>query len=608
MPDHAMTTDLDTLARDHGIAPYRPTPEGKVVRVSSDTKRKLLRALDVAVPESSDAEMAVCFVPPFLEAGKVWGISLEPYELRSSRNWGIGDFEDLAQLCELAGSAGADFVGLTPLHAPFLADPNRCSPYEPSSKQWLNPLYIAVDLLPGVALTQSEEAEIDRLRSTELVDYVGVAKLKLSVLRRVWRERQKTGGILIAEDQAAFSAFCDERGGDLRRHALFEVISAEMVERGLGAGWRSWLDELRDPAAEAVQHFAQSRLDEIEFHMWLQFLAHRQLQEVGERARQSGMRIGLYLDLAVGEALDGSATWSRRDVYVRDASIGIPPEPWALEGQDWRLAAFLPAKIADGKDAPYRRIVDAAMRYAGAIRIDHAAALRRLFIVPSDGTPAEGAYVDYPQGAMFDVLAEASHAHECLVIGEDLGLLPEGLQGDLAAAQILSYKILSYERDATGFKPVEDYPALALACISTQDHQTIGGWWLGQDVEMRRKHGLIDDATADAQLAERVKERDYLAKAFEVEGLTVPTEAEELSDEDVEKLTLNAYRFVARTPSMLLAIRLADLTREKEPTNVPGTSESYPNWKPKLSVTLEELSDLPLFKMIVAAMREERPR
>lgn len=598
---------LDELALKHGIAPTRPEPDGTEVPISQDTKRKILAALNVSVDGEDLPKGPVCFLPQLLSQQRVWGLSLQLYELRSERNWGVGDFGDLADIARHAGDWGADFIGLNPLHAPFLADPARCSPYEPSNRCWLNPLYIAVDRLPGFVADGQREERLRQLRESQLVDYVQVAKEKLDALRSLWRNWQSGTFSSESFEPDEFDRFRLHGGESLRRHALFETISREMVAQGNSAGWHSWPEELQDPEAAAVQEFAQSRLDEIDFQIWLQWLAHVQLKQAGDAAEEAGLRVGLYLDLAVGEALDGSATWSERDVYVSSASIGGPPDPWAIAGQDWRLAAFLPDRIAEGDASPYRRMLDSAMRYAGAIRIDHAAALSRLFLVPADGTPAEGAYVDYPKEALLKVLEEASHHHKSLVIGEDLGNLPSGLKEDLAAARILSYRIFSYERDERGFIPAEDYPALALACVSTHDHQTLGGWWTGADVQARIDHKLVPKRLAEQDLAARTVERADLVRILEAEELAAPeAETLELDDEDLDRLIISLHRFLARSPSMLLAVRLADLTKESQPTNIPGTSESHPNWRTKLSGDLADLERLALLQDVVRALEEER--
>jgi 4-alpha-glucanotransferase len=605
---------VDRLADEHGIDPKRPTPEGTTLEISQETKVKLLRALnveistepslrpDAAQPRSRPAKTATtCFVPEFLSTERVWGVSLQLYELRSERNWGIGDFDDLCVMIDLVASLGGDFIGLNPLHAPFLADAGRCSPYEPSSRLFLNPLYIAVDRLPGFKLDPDQKQKIAALRDTDLVAYQAVAAAKLAALRSIWgRSAYHDNG----NDLAEFQSFVLGGGEPLRRHAIFEALSAHMVERGFSAGWHAWPGEFQYPDAPAVASFAAAHDDDIRFHLWLQWITQRQLMEAAAHARVCGLRIGLYLDLAVGEALDGSATWSERDNYLTDATIGSPPDPFAPDGQDWHLAGFQPSRIASGENPPFERMVTTAMQYAGAIRIDHAAALRRLFLVPIDRTPSDGAYVSYPQEDLIKILAETSARHRCLVIGEDLGLLPDGLQNDLTAAKILSYRIFSYERDDEGFKAATDYPALALACISTHDHQTLAGWWRGADIALRAEHGIVSPELTRQHEAARERERQQLVQAIVNRGASGL--ASNPPEPALDDLTIRAHRFVAGTPSMLVAVRLADLTDEKRPTNVPGTSKSYPNWQPKLSVAIEELSKLSLLTSIADAVNKCR--
>lgn len=608
-----MGSHLDQLARHHGISPTRPSPDNVEVPVSDETKWKVLAALGVnqktvvtVLKQQSSKTIPKSYLPKALKQGRVWGISLQLYELRSKRNWGIGDFEDLTGMIRFGSSLGADFIGLNPLHAPFLAAPDRCSPYEPSNRQMLSPLYIAVDKVAGFKNSPQLERRLHSLRQTDLVDYVGVAEVKLATLREIWRSQQAS--TIATIDGESFNDFIQAGGDVLRRHALFESLSSFMVEHGSGAGWEAWPVEYRTPDGPEVAEFSQARADDIRFHMWLQWLAHRQLSKAAAGAHDAGLKIGLYLDLAVGEAMDGSATWGEQDAYIYGATIGSPPDPFATEGQDWHLAAFHPYKIASGKQSPYRRMVTAAMRYAGAVRIDHAAALRRLYLVPRESAPDSGAYVNYPQDKLLNILADASAEFRCVVIGEDLGMLPEGLQEDLAEAQILSYRILSYEREDDGFKPANAYPRLSLACISTHDHQTLAGWWRGADIKARADHGIVPPDVSAEHVEERRHEREDLqhvlheAEAEPPHRLPSPT----ANDKKLKDLVVSAHRFIAKTASALVSVRLADMTGDKHPTNIPGTSDSYPNWKPKLSVSCEELNNLPLIREIADVMRQER--
>lgn len=599
MADNPRT--LRDMALEMGIELRRPSSRGPTERVSEQNLRKMLVALGADIPASESATpmRPQCFVSDTIRSVPGWGISLQLYELRSERNWGIGDFADLWTFCDLAAELGADFVGLNPLHAGFLHDPDRCSPYEPSNRAFLNPLYIAVDEVGGYSPAEQSQQALRLLRESRFVDYKGVAKAKLGALRKIWESHRNS-------DNTAFANFVSGGGEALHLHALFEAISKVMSDAGEGAGWRTWPEALQSPYSPKVAALETEHADDILFHKWLQWCAHVQLAEAKERARRAGMRVGLYMDLAVGEALDGSATWSNPDLYVSGAAIGNPPEPLAAEGQDWRLAALLPAKIAEGRESPFQRMLAATMRYSGAIRIDHAAAFARLFLVPEDGSPADGAYVAYPTLSMLKVLAEVSMEMKCMVIGEDLGNIADGLQDDLADANVLSYRILSFEQTEQSFKPPEDYPGMALACVSTHDHQTFNGWWNGVDIDLRLEHGLVSAEATEENRIGRVRERVNLFTALTKARLIAEADMDKVTARDDGKLVVDAYRFIARTPSFLVSVRLADMTDEKMATNIPGTDKSYPNWRPKLGVPLELLDGMPLVKQLSQAVRDER--
>ena len=544
------------------------------------------------------APSASCYLPEWLERGRAWGVSVQLYELRSDRDWGIGDYEDLGKLVTIAGEAGASFVGLNPLHALFLGEPNRRSPFSPSNRRFLNPLYIAVDKVDGFEKGMVDEAVLSKLRSARLVDYPGVAEVKLAALRQIWREQPAR--IVDADQQ-------------LRLHALFEALSLHMVGQGFGAGWLAWPEEFHDPASAAVAQFAAENADEINFQIWLQQICREQLGRAASVAADAGMRIGLYLDFAVGEAPDGSATWGDKNLAVRGVSVGAPPDVFTAEGQDWGLAPLSPEGLAADDFASYRGLMEAASRNAGALRIDHAMSLRQLFWIPKGAAPAEGIYVQYPLEGTIAALAEISQRQKLVVIGEDLGHVPEGFRDTMAEAAILSYRILYFEKSGSNFIAPKDWPLLALACLSTHDLPTLKGWWAGDDIKLRAEHELIEAASASAQRHVRVRERRNLLIALARAGLMSKRlmrrllAARRLDDADYAALALAAHRYIARTPSRLTAMRLADAVGEFHPTNLPGTSDEYPNWQRKLELTLEEVAESALFARLTAALRKERP-
>ena len=362
----------------------------------------------------------------------------------------------------------------------------------------------------------------------------------------------------------------------------------------------------RDAEGAQVRAFCDAEPDAVRFQLWLQWLCARQLERARAAAREAGMRIGLYFDFAVGEAPDGSSTWSDPGVTVRGVRVGAPPDYFNATGQDWGLAPLSHVRMAETKAAPFGALIDRAARGAGALRIDHAMALWQLFLIPDGKTAAEGTYVRYPIEQMITALAAASQANGTIMIGEDLGNVPRGFREVMDAANILSYRVLFFERTKTGFIPPEKYPRNALVCLSTHDLPTFEGWWRGDDVELRARFGLIGEADADEQGRMRVTERAQLLADLADAGL-LPT-PKPPPEAPSRGLVVAAHRLLARTPSRLLAARLADLVGEREPVNLPSTTDEYPNWRRKLAVPIENLADHPLLRDIAAALRAERPR
>lgn len=601
---------LDRLARHHGLTLAYDDPDTGAPRpVPAATLRRILRGLGVdpeAAPSGPAAprtmqvpKEARCWLPPSLETAPGWGIFCQLYELRSRRNWGIGDFADLADLARICGEAGAEFMGVNPLHALFTADPGRVSPFSPSNRRFLNPLYIAVDRLPGA----EEPPGVAELREAELVDYPAVAEAKLTALRGVFAAAPFAG----AGGEAAFADFVAEGGEALRRHALFEALSHHMVAEGHGAGWRDWPAGLRDVDGPEVAELRETLKDEVEFHLWLQWIARRQLAEAAEAARAAGMRIGLYLDLAVGEAPDGSATWSGAGVALPGLTIGAPPDMFATHGQGWGLSAPSPTALAAAGFEPFRAMIAAQLEQAGALRIDHVMALWQLFLIPEEGAPAEGTHLRQPFGELLRALAELSREHEALVIGEDLGFVPRGFREAMRRANILSYRILYFEQTETGFVSMDKYSGHALACISTHDLPVMSGWWQGVDIALREAHGLVDPETSRLHARNRARERTGLLRALRRGGV-LGGEAGATGTDLPEDVLDAAHRFLARTPCLLAGVRLADLAGPEAPTNLPGTVDAYPNWRPRSPTWLEDLAAAPRFARITALMRQDRPR
>jgi 4-alpha-glucanotransferase len=618
-----MNDALDRLARAYGIAPTYVSERGGERIVSDESKRSLLRALGVtagtdreiaaalaAAPEPREIDARNpprCFVPGWLAGGRAWGVTCQLYGLKSARNWGIGDFADLARLAELAAAAGADFVGVNPLHALFLADPSRFSPYAPSSRLFLNPLYISVD-----AETSADPARLETVRKTDLVEYELVARLKLAALERQHGEFVRHGD---EAAKASFEEFCAGRGAPLHWFALYEALSEHLVSQGHPAGWHGWPEPYRRRDGAEVTRFARENGDRIAFHKWLQWVAENQLKEVQNRARAAGMRIGLYLDLAVGVAPDGADTWADAGAVLAGARLGCPPDMFNEAGQDWGLAPLSPIGLLARDFEPWRFVLDELMRAAGAVRIDHAMGLTRLFLIPDGAEAKEGAYLAYPLAGMLRVLAESSQRRRTVVIGEDLGTVPAGFRDVMHEAEIQGYRVFYFEREQNGwFRAPEAYARRALACLSTHDLPTLRGWWAGTDIGARERLGWYSAEQAAELRKARAGDRLLLLAALRHAGV-LPDACEPLlsggapcPEELPAALCVAAHAMLAKTRSRLVAVQLEDLTAAEEQANLPGTVAEYPNWRRKQPLELERLAGSELFRAVTEAVSRERPR
>lgn len=609
------------LGEKLGIQATYEDLQGVVQEVPLSTRLRLLEALgfhdqgprelveDRQTPRLEVPEGTKCYLPDRLQENRVWGISLQLYELRSSRNHGIGDFEDLKDVCRIAADAGADFIGLNPLHALFLSDPARCSPYSPSNRLFFNPLYLAVDGVPGFSQDMIDQKMAARLRYSETVDYVGVADVKLAVLRTLWRRWKGSDHQNPRFSRSAFRDFKSAGGHDLYGHCLFDTISAQMMEKGYGSGWLGWPQPFRDCQSREVQDFATAHEEDIDFHAWLQWLTTLQIEEVVTYARAVGLGIGLYFDFAVGEVPDGSSTWSRSDLVLRGMHIGAPPDAFSAAGQDWGLVPLSPAPLIDQSTSHYKKLVGASMSFAGALRLDHAMSLWQLFLIPEGETPAAGGYMRYPFPEMIRSLAEISKAQQTIVVGEDLGNVPEGFRPAMEKAGILGYRVLYFEDyDDQGFN-LEDIPYHSLACLSTHDLSPLAGWWGTDDISLEERLGRVDHQVALQLRSERQKRKGALLQVLARMGL-LPTDVPITNDGEaiLPEVAVGLHRLLARVPSMLVTARLSDLLGESVATNIPGTSSEYPNWQLKLKVLLEDLPTNPLYKAISAALSEERAK
>jgi len=560
-----------------------------------------------------------CFEPEFIRRGeRSWGPAIQLYTLRSARNWGIGDFTDLAGFAEGSAVLGADFVGLNPLHALFPADPALCGPYSPSSRHFLNILYIDPEAVEDFAscveaqrllATPEFQARLESLRDSAEVDYPGVTACKLEVLRLLHHSFTRRAA---AQRRAAFETFRAEQGEALERFAGFHALQAHFAAAGTLGGWTRWPEPYRAPGGAAALSVLDVETELVEFHCWLQWIARQQLDRVERRARRAGLRLGLYRDLAVGPHAGGAETWGEEGLYALDASVGAPPDALAPQGQDWGLPPMDPDALAERAYEPFITLLRSNMSRHGALRIDHVMALFRQWWVPRGRASSGGGYVHYPLEDLAAILALESHRQQCLVIGEDLGTVPPEVRRAMSDFRIYSYRVLWFERDGAGrFLPPGAYPEASLATVSTHDLPPLAGYLRGTDLELRAR---LADAGADAAVAtqagaERAETQKMLLETL-TEASLWPVEggapAREAAGRGPATLAEATQLYLARAKAALLTLQPEDWLGMEMPVNMPGTHAEYPNWRRKLVMDWPELLASPGVRRLSALVNTAR--
>ena len=512
---------------------------------------------------------------------RCWLLAVQLYGVRSARNWGIGDFTDLEGMIEFAAHLGADGIGLNPLHALFDDRPGDCSPYSPNSRLFLNPLYVDVEKLPEFDLDARTRDALAPLRVGEVVDYVTVAGLKWRALRIAFAAFKAHATPARRQD---FDTFRAERGPLLLRFACFEVLRHKLKKP-----WWEWPEEWRQPddaKCAALRNGAEG--DEVAFVEFVQWTADRQLGDAADLARKLGMKVGLYLDVAVGVQADGFDAWNEQAAISRHLGVGAPPDPLNTAGQSWGLAGFNAAGLELQSFAPYRDMLRASMRHAGAIRLDHVLGLKRLYLVPNGFSAVDGVYVQMPFEALLAVTAMESLAHRCVVIGEDLGTVPDGFRKQMADWGIWSYMVMMFERDDSGaFRGRDHYSADALVTFNTHDLSTYAGWRSFGDLKTKRSLGIDPGESDDARWHALAMLDDVLRQNA-------------IDRNDV----FSVLNFLAQTKSRLLAVSLEDILGVVDQPNIPGTVNEHPNWRRRLPVPIDQMASAVDIAALKSATRE----
>ncbi len=560
-----------------------------------------------------------CYIPPELEQGRCWGVSLNLYSLKSRRNWGIGDFSDLMDVIGESSAQGCSFVGINPLHAIPNKRPYGVSPYSPVSRLYRNFIYLDVERIPEVRKSRQTQAilrsktfrkKIEETRESDLIDYKGIASLKRTILRHAFDEffAEELGEGAVKSPRAAqFRDYVEREGEVLQSYALFITLWEYMNSICKVYAWQDWHEEYRDPSSAAVRAFASEQQKEITFLKYLQWLIHEQLEQTCAHGRDAGMSVGLYQDLAVGSIGGGSDAWTFQTCIARGIEIGAPPDEFNPTGQCWGFPPSVPDKL---KETGYRLFIDTigkSMQHSGAVRIDHALGLFRLFWVPEGMTAADGAYVRQPADDLLKIIALESVRNKTIVIAEDLGTVGEDVRDILSRHRMLSYRLLYFERNYPdpSFTPPDRYPDLAICAVTTHDLPTLPGYWTCRDIVVKRHLGILSDKSTQHSLAERERDKGLLLVTLRARGLLPGDFPEDhrLIPEMTDELCLGVYEYLAQTPCKLTGVSLDDIAGAVDQQNMPGTVVTYPNWLQKMPVPFGELLGSPVFTQLADRFR-----
>ncbi|MGR5118771.1 4-alpha-glucanotransferase [Vibrio astriarenae] len=545
-----------------------------------------------------------CFKQPEMESGKkMWGPSVQLYTLRTQHNWGIGDFGDLKQLVADIASRGGDFVGLNPIHSLFPANPEGASPYSPSSRRWLNIMYIDVSSVPEFSLSAEAQQQVgsaefqkrlQEARDAHWVNYSEVSAMKMSILPLLFNEF-KSRHLDKGTDRAKeFEAFVAEGGDSLVHQAAFDALHAELhAEDSNMWGWPVFPEKYRHFENSAVQKYIKDNQDRVNLYMYLQWVADTQINEAQTLAEEKGMSVGLYRDLAVGVADSGAETWADDGNLVMDASIGAPPDILGPLGQNWGLPPLNPQALQATSYDAYIKLLRANMKHCGSLRIDHVLGLLRLWWIPKGENATNGAYIYYPVEDMLAILALESHRHECSVIGEDLGTVPDEIVGILRDAGVHSYKVFFFEtsEDDGGYISPEHYANQSMSALCTHDMPTLRGFWHCDDLKMGRELGLYpNEQQLEGLFADRLKSKQGILDSVAWHGYLPEGVGRDAQYVPMDTTLAEALQLhVAAGSSTLLSVQLEDWLEMDKPVNIPGTVDEYPNWRRKLSMNLDQI-------------------
>jgi 4-alpha-glucanotransferase len=539
-----------------------------------------------------------CHMPGKLQTGKTWGLAVNLYAIRSERNWGVGDFSDLRKIVPWLSGLNAGLVGINPLHEIPNTEPFGISPYSPISRLYRNFIYIDVESVPEIShlsdWNRSRE-KIAGLRKSVRVNYEAVAELKRELLQQAFEIFYRDHYLQETPRGRAFREYLHTEGAPLEKHALFLALSERMRSEHNASAWPEWPEEYRLPQSDAAAAFSKNNEKRILFFAYLQWLIDAQMAEVSAAASAAGMAVGLYGDLAIGAVDSGSDGWMYQDVLAEQATVGVPPDDFSAVGQNWGFPPMIPDKLRENGYELFIRTIRKNMEHMGALRIDHAPGLFRLFWIPGGLGPKDGAYVRCNQEDLLRIIALESVRNRTLVIGEDLGTITDEMREGLHRFGILSYRLFYFERNYPdpAFLPPERYPAMALSAITTHDLPTLYGYWSGRDLDVKKERGIIGDEAQYAQ-QKRDRERDMglILQALRMRGMLPAASRGDGSGMPgmTPELCRAMYRYLSVSPSKIVLVSLDDVIGTMDQQNLPGTVSEYPNWMQKCPLLLEEIT------------------
>nr|WP_298117788.1 4-alpha-glucanotransferase [uncultured Pseudomonas sp.] len=531
-----------------------------------------------------------------------WGLTAQLYSLRRPGDGGLGDSKALEILARSAAQQGADALAISPTHAMFAANRDIYSPYSPSSRLLFNVLYAAPasilgEQAVGVALKACAlEHEWGRLEGLSLIDWPAVASARQALLRALYAQFGDSTPQL-TED---FQRFRREGGEVLQQHCRFEALHAHMLANGHPGDWRNWPEQYRNPAHAAVQDFAVQRRSEVDYHAFCQWLIGRCLARAQNTAYAAGMKIGLIADLAVGADGAGSQAWARQDEFLHTLNIGAPPDILNRSGQDWGLSAFSPEGLQRNGYRAFIEMLQANLAHAGGLRIDHIMGLKRLWVFPRGSDSRAGAYLNYPFTELLRLICLESWRSRALIVGEDLGTVPEGLREDLAQRHILGMRVLQFEQRDGRFIAPEDWPDDALATTTTHDLPSMCGWLSGRDIQWRQAAGHESGEQSRIDRQQRERDKAALHEALCASG-QLP------GGEHDPRLQLDAcIGFIASTPAPLVLLPLEDALGQEEQANLPGPGDKHPNWRRRWALPVDSMLDTPAAARRLKRLRQTR--